>query len=53
MIDKLPMFIKLKEIFEYSLMHMYWDKEELTEEQVRIMNLYRMKIENNRSLIKI
>jgi len=53
MIDKLPMFIKLKEIFEYSLMHMYWDKEELTEEQVRIMNLYRMKIENNRSLINI
>ncbi|MEH7460457.1 phosphotransferase, partial [Bacillus sp. JJ1127] len=40
MIDKLPLFIKLKEIFEYSLMHMYWNKEELTEEQVRIMNLY-------------
>ncbi|HDR7517674.1 phosphotransferase [Bacillus mobilis] len=53
MVDKLPMFIKLKEIFEYSLMHMYWDKGELTEEQVRIMNLYRMKIENNRSLINI
>ncbi|MED1575350.1 phosphotransferase enzyme family protein, partial [Bacillus paranthracis] len=45
MIEKFPLFIKLKEIFEYSLMHMYWDKEELTEEQVRIMNLYRMKIE--------
>ncbi len=53
MIDQLPIFIKLKEIFEYSLMHMYWDKEELTEEQVRIMNLYRMKIETNRSLINI
>ncbi|PFR39952.1 phosphotransferase enzyme family protein [Bacillus cereus] len=53
MIKKLPLFIKLKEIFEYSLMHMYWDKEELTEEQIRIMNLYRMKIENNRSLINI
>lgn len=47
------MFIKLKGIFEYSLMHMYWDKEELTEEQVRIMNLYRMKIETNHSLINI
>ncbi|KFM99568.1 protein kinase [Bacillus clarus] len=53
MIDKLPLFIKLKEIFEYSLMHMYWNKEKLTEEQVRIMNLYRIKIENNHSVINI
>ncbi|MDJ1475991.1 phosphotransferase [Bacillus sp. LS15-K4] len=53
MIDKFPLFIKLKEIFEYSLMHMYWDKEELTEEQVRIMNLYRMKIENKYIYINI
>ncbi|PEB11004.1 phosphotransferase enzyme family protein [Bacillus thuringiensis] len=51
--DKFPLFIKLKEIFEYSLMHMYWDKEELTEEQVRIMNLYRLKLENNYSLINM
>lgn len=53
MIDKLPLFIKLKEIFEYSLMHMYWNKEELTEDQVRIMNLYRMKLENKHSLINM
>ncbi|WP_368907813.1 phosphotransferase enzyme family protein [Bacillus wiedmannii] len=53
MIDKFPSFIKLKEIFEYSLMHMYWDKEELTEEQVRIMNLYRMKIENKYTYINV
>ena len=53
MINKLPLFIKLKEIFEYSLMHMYWDKEELTEEQIRIMNLYRLKLESNYSLINI
>lgn len=53
MIDKLPLFIRLKEIFEYSLMHMYWNKEELTEEQVRIMNLYRLRIENNHSLYPI
>ncbi|ANS48139.1 protein kinase [Bacillus thuringiensis] len=51
--DKFLLFIKLKEIFEYSLMHMYWDKEELTEEQVRIMNLYRMKIENKNTYINI
>ncbi|MED1014558.1 phosphotransferase enzyme family protein [Bacillus mycoides] len=50
MIEQLPLFIKLKEIFEYSLMHMYWNKEELTEEQVRIMNLYRIKIEKSHSL---
>ncbi|MED2185973.1 hypothetical protein P4V93_22280 [Bacillus wiedmannii] len=42
-----------KEIFEYSLMYMYWDKEELTEEQVRIMNLYRMKIETKYSYINV
>ncbi|WP_243522923.1 phosphotransferase [Bacillus pseudomycoides] len=53
MIDKLPLFIKLKEIFEYSLMHMYWNKEELAEEQVRIMNLYRIRIENNHSFLNI
>lgn len=51
--DKFPLFIKLKEIFEYNLMHMYWDKDELTEEQVRIMNLYRMKIENKNTYINI
>ncbi|QWI11243.1 phosphotransferase enzyme family protein [Bacillus mycoides] len=50
MIEQLPLFIKLKEIFEYSLMQMYWNKEELTEEQVRIMNLYRIKIEKSHSL---
>ncbi|WP_141533559.1 phosphotransferase enzyme family protein [Bacillus cereus] len=53
MIGLFPFFIKLKEIFEYSLMHMYGDKEELTEEQVRIMNLYRMKIENKYAYINI
>ncbi|MFP3377660.1 phosphotransferase [Bacillus sp. SIMBA_069] len=53
MIDKFPLFIKLKEIFEYSLMHMHWNNEELTEEQVRIMNLYRMKIENKYNYIKV
>lgn len=45
MLDRLPLFIKLKEVFEYSLMHMYWNKEELTEEQIRIMNHFRMRIE--------
>ncbi|MGG1721386.1 phosphotransferase [Bacillus wiedmannii] len=53
MIDKFPLFIKLKEIFEYSLMHMYWDKEELTEEQIRIINLYRMKIETKYTYINV
>jgi len=53
MIDRFPLFIKLKEIFEYSLMHIYWDKEELTEDQVRIMNLYRMKIENKYTYINV
>ncbi|WP_044877205.1 phosphotransferase enzyme family protein [Paenibacillus sp. IHBB 10380] len=47
MIEKLPLFFKLKEIFEYCLMHMYWDAESLSEEQVRILNLYRFRLENN------
>ncbi|MEK3889113.1 phosphotransferase enzyme family protein [Bacillus sp. FSL K6-3431] len=50
MLDKLPLFIKLKEIFEYSLMHMYWNKENLTEEQIRIMNHFRIRIEHNHSI---
>ncbi|MEK4694512.1 phosphotransferase [Bacillus sp. FSL M8-0063] len=53
MIDKFPLFIKLKEIFEYSLMHMYWGKEELTEEQIRIINLYRMKMETKYTYINV
>ncbi len=39
MLEKLHLFIKLKELFEYNLMHMYWDTENLTEEQIRIMNI--------------
>ncbi|WP_370644600.1 phosphotransferase enzyme family protein [Sporosarcina sp. ACRSL] len=51
MVELLPLFIKLKEVFEYSLMHMYWNKEKLTEEQIRIMNHYRMRIERNHLLL--
>ncbi|MCM3710221.1 phosphotransferase [Sporosarcina luteola] len=51
MLEHLPLFIKLKEVFEYSMMHMYWNKEKLTEEQIRIMNHYRMRIERNHSLL--
>lgn len=50
-LEQLPLFIKLKEVFEYSLMHMYWNKEKLTEEQIRIMNHFRMRIERNYSLL--
>lgn len=45
MLMKLPRFLKLKELFEYNLMHMYWNSKELSEEQVRILNLYRNRIE--------
>ncbi|MFJ5566168.1 phosphotransferase enzyme family protein [Lysinibacillus xylanilyticus] len=51
MLEKLPLFIKLKEVFEYSLMHMYWNKERLTEEQIRIMNHFRMRIEKDHSFL--
>lgn len=51
MIENLPLFFKLKEIFEYCLMHMYWDANSLSEEQVRILNLYRFRLENNYSSI--
>ena len=53
MVDQLPLFIKLKEVFEYSLMHMYWDQDILTEEQIRIMNHFRIRIEQNHSLLTI
>ncbi|KYG26077.1 phosphotransferase enzyme family protein [Alkalihalobacillus trypoxylicola] len=53
MLEKLPLFIKLKEIFEYSLMHMYGDKDKITEEQIRIMNHFRIRIEHNHSLLSI
>ncbi len=50
MLRRLPLFIKLKELFEYCVMHMNWDTEKLTENQVRIMNLYRLRIESNHSI---
>ncbi|WP_078380713.1 phosphotransferase enzyme family protein [Sutcliffiella halmapala] len=53
MLEQLPLFIKLKEVFEYSLMHMYWNKEKLTEEQLRIMNHFRIRIEHKHSLLHI
>lgn len=53
MLEQLPLFIKLKEVFEYSLMHMYWNKEKLTEEQIRIMNHFRIRIERNHSLLNM
>ncbi|MBM7613815.1 phosphotransferase enzyme family protein [Alkaliphilus hydrothermalis] len=49
--NNLSLLLKLKELFEYSLMHMYWDKDSLTEEQVRIFNLYRMRLESDLSFI--
>lgn len=52
MLEKLPVFIKLKELFEYSLMHRYWDKEKLTEDQMRIMNHFRMRLERNHSMVE-
>ncbi|MGE8203177.1 phosphotransferase enzyme family protein [Heyndrickxia sp. NPDC080065] len=51
MLEHFPLFLKLKEIFEYHLMHMYWDKDKLSEEQVRILNHYRIRLENNFSII--
>lgn len=53
MVEKLPLFMKLKELFEYSLMHMYWDKEKLTEDQMRIMNHFRMRIEREHSFLDL
>jgi Ser/Thr protein kinase RdoA (MazF antagonist) len=47
MMEKLPLFFKLKELFEYSQMHMCWDHEKLSEEQVRLLNHYRFRLENN------
>ena len=52
MLAKLPLFFKLKELFEYNLMHLYWDHQQLTEEQVRLLNHYRLRLENNYSLFK-
>jgi Ser/Thr protein kinase RdoA (MazF antagonist) len=51
MLDKLSLFLKLKEIFEYSLMYMYWDQEKLNEEQIRIMNHFRIRIEQNNTIL--
>src|SRR5690606_1722228 len=39
MLNQLPLFLKLKEIFEYSLMHMYGNKENQTEEQIRLIHV--------------
>ncbi|RIW37407.1 protein kinase [Bacillus salacetis] len=51
MLKHLPLFMKLKQLFEYSLMHMYLDPESLTEDQIRIMNLQRMRLEFNQPIL--
>lgn len=51
MLEHLPLFLKLKELFEYNLMHMYWKQDNLTEDQIRIMNLYRLRLENRIPLL--
>jgi len=53
MLAQLPLFLKLKELFEYSLMYMYWNTEKLNEEQLRIMNHFRVRIEQNHSILGI
>lgn len=53
MMSTLPALFKLKEIFEYNVMHMYWDAEKLTEEEVRILNHYRLRLENNHAPINL
>jgi Ser/Thr protein kinase RdoA (MazF antagonist) len=47
MLKYLPLLFRLKELFEYSQMHHCIDNEKLSEEQVRIFNLYRMRLEHN------
>jgi len=51
MLDQLPLFLKLKELFEYSLMYMYWNTEKLNEDQLRIMNHFRIRLEQNHSIL--
>jgi Ser/Thr protein kinase RdoA (MazF antagonist) len=53
MLQHLPLVLKLKELFNYSLMHMYLDQDKLTEDQVRIMNLYRLRLEHNYPVLKL
>ncbi|MNB82429.1 homoserine kinase [compost metagenome] len=47
MLSYWPLLFRLKELFVYNLMHLYLNKDELNEEQIRIFNLYRMRIEHN------
>ncbi|MNI48179.1 homoserine kinase [compost metagenome] len=53
MLAYLPLMLRLKELFEYSLMHLYLDKEQLCEEQVRIFNLYRLRLEHNIPVVQL
>lgn len=53
MIENLPLFFKLKELFEYNCMFRYWNTEELNEEQVRLLNHYRYRLENNYPVISL
>lgn len=53
LLDQLPVFLKLKELFEYVQMHRHWKNRELTEEQVRILNHYRIRLENGYDCLKL
>lgn len=53
MLEYMPLLLRLKELFEYSQMHLYSDKEKPSEEQVRLFNLYRMRLEHNISAVQL
>jgi Ser/Thr protein kinase RdoA (MazF antagonist) len=45
--QRIPLFLKLREILSYTICYCYWDMEILSENQLRLLSLYRRSIERD------
>lgn len=52
-IERIPHFLKLREILSYSICHCYWDLANLQENQRTLLSLYRKNIERDIPVVNI
>jgi Ser/Thr protein kinase RdoA (MazF antagonist) len=52
-IEKIPLFLKLREMLSFIIFYCYWDIESLNEDQKALLNLYRKNIEYDIPVLNI
>lgn len=52
-IEKIPLFLKLREMLSFIILHCYWDVESFDEDRKALLNLYRKNIEYDIPVLNI